>query len=68
MRRNPVGWTQQDEEALLGEFGVGGCCGCDGAYDDGCPLCTDTQFEAWWKARLEAKAAAKTRFDRPEVV
>lgn len=28
-------------------FGVGGSCGCDGYYDDGCPLCTPAKMESF---------------------
>ena len=37
-------------------FGYRGSCGCDGAHDDGCPLCTKERregFEAEVKASIE---------------
>lgn len=61
----PDGYTDDDERALCDEFTAGGCCGCDGAYDDGCPNCDEKKFAEWWAKRLAAK---KNRFDRPDVV
>ena len=39
--------TPAEEQFIQASFGVGGKCGCDGALDFGCPLCTEdwkTQF------------------------
>lgn len=53
--KRPVGFTEEDEKALRDEFTVAGSCGCDGAYDDGCPFCTDEKFDEWWLKRRLAK-------------
>jgi hypothetical protein len=56
---------------LYAEFG--GSCGCDGALDDGCPLCTKEK-KAEWLAQREAKARwgehghARDRGDRASLL
>ena len=34
--------TPIEQHFVEGSFGVGGICGCDGAIDFGCPLCTES--------------------------
>jgi len=53
MRLEDLPESLQDQIRSL--FGVGGHCGCDGALDFGCPLCSDKQLEKWLVERaLEA--------------
>lgn len=61
--RRPDDFDASDEQALKDEFGT--ACGCDGALDDGCPLCTPEQFTLWW---IQRQAEKKSRFDRPDVI
>lgn len=39
--------TGAEFAAACEEFGSGGVCGCDGAVDDGCPLCTRAKAFRW---------------------
>lgn len=43
----------EEDQKVLAEFGVGGICACDGAEDDGCPLCTEAKFYEWWADRIK---------------
>ena len=43
--------TESEWRALFNEYGYGGCCGCDGALDAGCPLCTEAQFRKWLREK-----------------
>ena len=53
--KRPVGFTEEDEKALRDRFAINGYCGCDGAYDDGCPFCDDKKFSEWWLKRRLAR-------------
>jgi hypothetical protein len=52
----PIGFTEEDEIALRKEFTVAGSCGCDGAYDNGCPFCNDKKFDEWWLKRRRERS------------
>ena len=39
--------TQEEYHLLLTSFGHCGCCACDGATSDGCPLCDDEKTRKW---------------------
>ena len=64
MSRTDAEWEEwgaereAEQKAAIGRlistvFGVGGSCGCDGALDFGCPLCTPKRREAF-VAEVEA--------------
>lgn len=41
--------AKAEEDMVHTFFGHQGMCGCDGAYDDGCPICTPEKREAFLK-------------------
>jgi len=55
MRLKDLPQALQDQIRSL--FGVGGNCGCDGALDDGCPLCSDKKLDEWLVQRALAAPA-----------
>ena len=43
--------TAEEKQAITDEFTVGGSCGCDGYYDNGCPACSPAKRREWLAAR-----------------
>jgi len=39
--------TNEEWDAMMDEFAVGGSCGCDGYYDSGCPACNPEKRLEW---------------------
>ena len=56
---NQVLLTKEEYHLLMSSFGHRGSCGCDGAVDFGCPLCTPSKTKGW-KEELD-KLKAKLR-------
>ena len=65
-----LGFTvrKEDFDALLDEFGSGGSCACDGALDNGCPLCSREQFQRWYVERINSKHATDSALERGKKV
>lgn len=49
--------SEPEERFMCASFGVGGSCGCDGAFDDGCPLCSEDKRGSWLRAIRKAQVA-----------
>jgi hypothetical protein len=65
-----LGFTikKEDFDALLDEFGSGGICACDGALDNGCPLCSREQFQRWYGERINGRHAMDNALERGKKV
>ena len=56
----PIALTATEETPVREQFGVGGICGCDGALDNGCPLCDLEQRDKWALARRARVSSCPT--------